>query len=173
MTFEEYMEKHFSDWWARKGDGTVNVGWLKGFWLAAQGAKESTSRPDTGVEGIIEPIDMNFVSKSWGYESWIVNNPLYCGKKLFIKQGRWCSYHHHEIKDEVLYIESGKIHMIYEADDGKPFAVDLSAGYAFHVKPGLKHQMCAIEDTTIIEFSTQHMDSDSYRTSKDLVLEPL
>jgi hypothetical protein len=31
------------------------------------------------------------------------------------------------------------------------------------VRPGLVHQMEAIEDAELYEFSTQHFDSDSYR----------
>ena len=30
---------------------------------------------------------VNFVEKVWGHEEWIVNNELYCGKKLFVKKG--------------------------------------------------------------------------------------
>ena len=46
----------------------------------------------------------------------------------------------------------------------------MKAGDAFHVEPYLKHQIQAIQDTVIFEFSTQHFDSDSYRTSMDLIV---
>ena len=121
--------------------------------------------------GLIRPEDMKFVSKRWGYEIWIVNNEKYCGKKLFIRQGKYCSYHHHGDKDEVLYVESGHIWM--NSSDDVDFnwinAIEMGPGYAFHVKPGQKHQMHAVEDTMIIEFSTQHFDEDSYRETTDLV----
>ena len=42
----------------------------------------------------------------------------------------------------------------------------LSSGDNFHVYRGLKHQMIALEDTELFEFSTQHFDSDSYRIMK-------
>ncbi len=121
--------------------------------------------------GIIKPEDMKFVSKSWGYEIWIVNNGKYCGKKLFIRQGKWCSYHLHGTKDEVLYIESGRIWMNF-SDENDPDcikAVEMKAGDAFHVEPMQRHQMHAIEDTMIIEFSTRHFDEDSHRETTDLV----
>jgi quercetin dioxygenase-like cupin family protein len=38
-------------------------------------------------------------------------------------------------------------------------------GEAFHVPPGLRHQMVALEDSTFMEFSTHHLDSDSIRIS--------
>lgn len=118
---------------------------------------------------LIRPLDMNYVSKPWGWELWIWNGDLYCGKKLFIKQGRHCSYHHHRIKDEVLYIESGKIAMNHDVDGGVGQIV-MPAGYAFHVPTGLNHQMHALEDTVIIEFSTHHEDADSYRKNRDLLI---
>lgn len=123
---------------------------------------------DTGRPGLIYPNEMNYVPKPWGYELWICNNEAYCGKKLFIKQGRHLSYHHHNVKDEVLYVESGKIIFTYDVDE-EPMSIEMPAGYAFHVTPYVKHQMRAIEDTMLIEFSTQHFDSDSYRTTRELV----
>ena len=42
----------------------------------------------------------------------------------------------------------------------------LEAGDNFHVYRGLRHQMIALQDTELFEFSTQHFDSDSYRIHK-------
>ena len=39
----------------------------------------------------------------------------------------------------------------------------LSPGQIFHVPIGLRHQMIAIEDSDLFEFSTQHFEEDSYR----------
>jgi quercetin dioxygenase-like cupin family protein len=117
---------------------------------------------------IIKPLDMKYVSKPWGWELHICNGDQYCGKKLFIKQGHWLSYHHHDIKDEVLYVESGRCYFSND-ETGIILSPELTVGYAFHVKPTVKHQIHAIEDTMIIEFSTHHEDSDSYRTTRDLV----
>ena len=58
------------------------------------------------------------VPKGWGYEKWIVNNELYCGKLLFFNAGKRCSWHYHKLKDETFYIQSGEILLIYgESDD--------------------------------------------------------
>ncbi len=118
---------------------------------------------------LIEPKDMNYVPKPWGWELWICNNERYCGKKLFVKQGRHLSFHHHEIKDEVLFVESGHIVLTYGPDDQDLSYLDMKAGYAYHVEPRLKHQIRAVEDSVIFEFSTQHFDADSIRTTRDLV----
>ena len=42
----------------------------------------------------------------------------------------------------------------------------LERGDKFHVYRGLRHQMFALEDTDLFEFSTQHFDNDSYRVIK-------
>ena len=52
---------------------------------------------------------IKYVPKGWGYEKWIVNNEMYCGKLLFIEKGKRCSWHYHKIKDETFYLQSGLI----------------------------------------------------------------
>ena len=42
----------------------------------------------------------------------------------------------------------------------------LNPGDNFHVYRGLRHQMIALENSELFEFSTQHFDSDSYRLVK-------
>ncbi len=114
--------------------------------------------------------EYQYVKKSWGEELWICNSDKYCGKKLFIYKDKYCSFHYHKIKDEVLYIESGRIKFRYaRLWTDQVFEKELSPGEAWHVEPGLVHQMEALEDTLIIEFSTQHFDSDSYRITSDKV----
>ena len=117
-----------------------------------------SSRPRAG-----EPI--KFVPKGWGFEKWIVNCEQYCGKLLFIAKGKKCSWHFHKKKDEVFYVQSGKIRIYYGWDDNIEMAtVDiLERGDKFHVPIGMKHRMCALEDTELFEFSTEHFDEDSNR----------
>ena len=57
--------------------------------------------------------EMKFVKKGWGHELWIINKPEYCGKLLFFEKGKRCSWHHHKIKDEVFYLQSGKMMVYY------------------------------------------------------------
>ena len=56
----------------------------------------------------------------------------------------------------------------YSEDDDLNNAneIELGPGDRFHVYRGLRHQMYALEDTELFEFSTQHFDSDSYRLVK-------
>lgn len=112
--------------------------------------------------------EIKFVPKGWGFEKWIVNNDEYCGKLLYFVKGKKCSWHFHKLKDEVFYIQSGKIKVYYsDCDDlKKATEVVLNPGDNFHVYRGLRHRMEAIEDTELFEFSTTHFDSDSYRIEK-------
>ena len=109
--------------------------------------------------------DIELVHKGWGFEKWIVNNEEYCGKLLYFVKGKKCSYHYHKIKDETFYVQSGKILLRYGDDDDYDNAKEiiLNPGDKFHIYRGLRHQMEAIEDTEMFEFSTQHFDSDSHR----------
>ena len=103
--------------------------------------------------------------KGWGYEKWIVNTDKYCGKILFFKEGKECSWHYHKIKDETFYVQSGEILLRYgESDDYENSeTITLKPGDKFYVPPGLTHQMTGIKDTELFEFSTQHFEDDSYR----------
>lgn len=119
--------------------------------------------------GLVKPVDMKYVPKSWGWELWICNNEKYCGKKIFIKQDHYVSYHKHGVKSEHLFVESGSIIMHHDLE-GCVVAVEMLIGDAFEVKPGVNHQMYAKFDTVLFEFSTQHFDEDSFRTTRDLVI---
>ena len=164
MSFESYIQENYPALLREGEEVTVDLDWLRGFWLASQ------SHGETGDGGLIKPGNMKYVSKRWGWELWIANNEQYCGKLLFVKQGKYLSYHHHDIKDEVLYVHSGGLYFTWGSDEAHNSWTKVMPGYAFHVKPGVVHQMQAIEDTLIIEFSTQHFDEDSFRTTTDLVV---
>ena len=112
--------------------------------------------------------DIKFVPKGWGFEKWIVNCEEYCGKLLYFVKGKKCSWHYHIKKDEVFYIQSGKILLKYSNSDDIEKATELvlERGDRFHVPRYLRHQMYALEDTELFEFSTQHFDEDSHRVIK-------
>ena len=113
-------------------------------------------------------LGMKHVDKGWGWERWIVNKEEYCGKLLFFESGKRCSFHYHKLKDEVFYLQSGKMLIKYSEDDNLDDANELvlTAGQNFWVPRRLRHQMIALEDSELFEFSTQHFDSDSYRVVK-------
>ena len=88
-------------------------------------------------------MEIKFVPKGWGFEKWIVNNEEYCGKLLYIVKDRCCSWHYHILKDEVFYLQSGKILVKYSDGDDLNDAQEivLTPGDSFHVYRGLRHRM--------------------------------
>ena len=112
--------------------------------------------------------EIKIVPKGWGYVKWIVNTDEYCGKLLHFIKGKKCSWHYHKLKDETFYLQEGKLLVKYSDNDNLDEAneVILERGDKFHVYRGLRHQMFAMEDTDMFEFSTQHFDSDSHRIIK-------
>jgi len=99
--------------------------------------------------------------KGWGYENWLVNCPLYCGKILHFDAGKRCSNHYHKIKDETFYILHGQFLIEH---NGLVFV--LKEGETLRIKPNENHRMTALTDGDIIEISTQHFEDDSYRIEK-------
>ncbi len=119
---------------------------------------------------ISPPQDINgygrkFVKKGWGYEDWICNSKLYCGKVLYFDEGKKCSWHYHDLKDEHFYVQDGLLRLYYSWHDdiSKATQVLLSPGDSFHVEVGLRHRLEAIKASHVFEFSTQHFDTDSIR----------
>lgn len=108
------------------------------------------------------------VPKNWGYEKWITNNEKYCGKILKIAKGKKTSWHYHNLKDEVMYVQSGSVSILFGLNKNIELAeaTELVAGDSFHIPPGLIHRICAREDSDVFEFSTQHFDEDSIRIER-------
>jgi len=100
--------------------------------------------------------------KVWGHEEWIVNSDQYCGKKLVFKKGYRCSLHFHKIKDETFYVVQGKV-KIDLIDGEKKIERVMTPGDSQRVLPGVKHRISALENSEVMEFSTHHMEEDSYR----------
>ena len=109
---------------------------------------------------------MDKVEKGWGFEQIIHNADGYCGKILNFKKGRKCSYHYHEKKTETFYC-LGKVLLRYGfCDDvSKCSQTILVAGDIFHVPVGMRHQIEAIEDSRIFEFSNTDYPDDSIRVA--------
>ena len=106
--------------------------------------------------------------KGWGREVWIANNERYCGKILEIKRGKRCSLHFHKLKHETFYLHTGRLMVRVKtaADATEVEEFVLNPGDCMDVPVGLVHQMEALEDSELFEFSTQHFETDSYRIVK-------
>jgi mannose-6-phosphate isomerase-like protein (cupin superfamily) len=97
------------------------------------------------------------VEKIWGSEHIIVNNDLYCGKILNLKKGYRTSLQYHKLKDETLYVLSGKV--LFEIEG---HAETLNPGELRRIRPLTNHRITGLTDAEIIEFSTTFYPEDSY-----------
>ena len=114
----------------------------------------------------LAPSQLKRVERYWGHELWIVNKPDYCGKILRFKKPHKLSLHYHRVKDETFYLQSGHLKVRLRYQDGQDEIIDMLPGDSMHIPPGLMHQMEGVEDSELFEFSTQHVDDDSYRVEK-------
>ena len=106
------------------------------------------------------------VPKVWGEEHWLVNRE-YCGKRLLLKEGFRCSRHFHKIKHETFYLLSGRV--LLELGEETML---LEPGAVVEITPGAVHRFTGLAASEIIEFSTHHMDEDSYRETESGAVPP-
>ena len=123
-----------------------------------------------------------WVPKNWGGELIVTNNPLYCGKILKFIKGYRLSLHHHLIKQETWFLQSGCLDVYYHDDHEfvERFVkergiknvhmclnkINMRPGDVLEIPQKRIHQAIALEESELIEFSTQHFESDSYRLLK-------
>ncbi len=117
----------------------------------------------------LEPIcsDCCKIPKGWGHELILVNNEKYCGKILYFKEGCKFSMHYHLKKQETWYVQKGEFLFTWiDTQIGSKYTQALRSGEVVTIPTGMPHQLHAVEEGEIIEISTQHFDSDSYRIYK-------
>jgi mannose-6-phosphate isomerase len=110
------------------------------------------------------------VDKPWGREIWYADNPNYAGKVLEVKAGHRLSLQKHEIKEETLYLLSGRVKLTFipvgsEANPEEA-VYEWSPGSFVHIPTGTVHRFEAIEDAVLLEVSTPHL-TDVVRLSDD------
>ena len=99
------------------------------------------------------------IEKPWGHELLWALTEDYCGKLLVINAGHSLSLQFHREKDESWLVESGRARLeLGRAGEAALHEEVVTAGAAFHYSPGTVHRLTALEDTTILEVSTPHLD---------------
>ncbi len=99
------------------------------------------------------------VEKPWGYELIWALTESYVGKLLFVRAGESLSLQFHREKDESWLVHSGRARLELGAIGEAVLAEEVvGPGAAFRYRPGTVHRVSALEDTTIIEVSTPHLD---------------
>lgn len=101
---------------------------------------------------------MSVVDKPWGHELIWARTEHYVGKILHIRAGEALSLQYHREKDETIMVLRGRLAFEYFADGEAPKRRELGPHEPFHITPGLRHRMAALEDTDVIEVSTPELD---------------
>ena len=103
--------------------------------------------------------DVRRVEKPWGHELIWALTDRYCGKLLFVKAGNALSLQFHREKEESWYVQAGRAKLELGQAGQKALSEEvIGPGAAFHYVPGTVHRVTALEDTTILEVSTPHLD---------------
>lgn len=109
---------------------------------------------------------MRIVEKPWGKEIWVAHTDKYALKIIEFKQGSRSSLQYHVNKHEHIYVDSGKLQMELENDQGQMETLVLGPGDVVESKPGRKHRVTALKDVRLIEVSTPELD-DVVRVADD------
>ena len=102
------------------------------------------------------------IEKTWGKEIVIHNSNLYCGKILEFKKHHHSSLHYHTEKTETWFVLSGLLLLEYRENDQIAFRA-LEPNTVVHLPAQTLHKLTAVSDSTIIEVSTTHLDTDTTR----------
>jgi quercetin dioxygenase-like cupin family protein len=98
------------------------------------------------------------IDKPWGHELLWAQTDRYVGKILYVKKGEALSLQYHRVKDETIMLLSGRLAFTHFADGEPAVERELALLEAFHIPPGLRHRMTALEDCQIVEVSTPELD---------------
>jgi quercetin dioxygenase-like cupin family protein len=97
------------------------------------------------------------VDKPWGYELWWARTERYVGKILHITAGHALSLQYHNVKEETIYVYSGRL--MFEIQEGERLVGrEMLPGDRIHVTPSTVHRMIAIEDCDLFEVSTPEVE---------------
>ncbi len=97
------------------------------------------------------------VEKPWGYELIWAHTERYVGKILHIHKGESLSYQYHRVKDETIYLLRGLMEVEIGDERGRE-KHQLDPGACWHITPGTRHRMVALEDCDILEASTPELE---------------
>ena len=96
------------------------------------------------------------IEKPWGWELVWAETDDYVGKLLFVRAGESLSLQYHELKDESWLVQQGRARLELGEVGGELEVVEIAPGDAYRFRPRTVHRVTALEDTTVVEVSTNH-----------------
>lgn len=97
------------------------------------------------------------VEKPWGWELVWAEAEDYVGKLLFVRAGESLSLQYHDVKDESWLVQEGRATLELGDVGGELESCEIGPGDALRYRPRTVHRVTAIEDTLVIEVSTNHL----------------
>ena len=97
------------------------------------------------------------VDKPWGWELVWAEAEDYVGKLLFVRAGESLSLQYHELKDESWLVHEGRATVELGEVGGQLETFEIGPGDAFRFRPRTVHRITAVEDTLVIEVSTNDL----------------
>lgn len=98
------------------------------------------------------------VDKPWGHEEhFALVAGKYCGKALHIRADHSLSLQYHNVKEETVSVQSGRLLFEVGPHEDEMESFELLPGEAVHLRPGVRHRMTALEDTVVLEASTTEL----------------
>ena len=97
------------------------------------------------------------VEKPWGWELVWAEAEDYVGKMLFVRGGESLSLQYHEIKDESWLVQEGRARLELGEVGSELDVFEIGPGDAYRFRPRTVHRVTALEDTTVVEVSTNHL----------------
>ncbi|MDW8033835.1 MAG: sugar phosphate nucleotidyltransferase [Nitrososphaerota archaeon] len=102
----------------------------------------------------LEAVRSEFLDREdmpWGYVKTIVLTEKYMVRRVYIMEDFSTPIYMHMEKDESLHVISGKGRILLEDRE-----VQIKEGDIVRVRPGQKHSITALENLTLMEYSTPH-----------------
>ena len=97
------------------------------------------------------------IEKPWGWELVWAEADDYVGKLLFVRAGESLSLQYHELKDESWLVQQGRARLELGEVGGELEVLEIAPGDAYRFRPHTVHRVTALEDTTVVEVSTNHL----------------
>ena len=98
------------------------------------------------------------VDKPWGWELVWAEAEDYVGKLLFVRAGESLSLQYHEVKDESWLVQDGRARLELGEVGGELETLEIAKGDSFRFRPRTVHRVTAVEDTLVVEVSTNHLE---------------
>ena len=102
--------------------------------------------------------DARRVEKPWGHELIWAHTDRYVGKIIVVEAGRRLSLQRHAVKDESIFVMTGRLRLTLEDETGAIGVMELGPGDHRHVPTGRVHRFEAVERTELMEISTPELD---------------